>query len=327
LVGIIALLSISLIFLLFLKKNNKSAGNKSETATQEEIEDYKYSYEKLKKESKNLFDTNNFLKIQIQELKAYVKDLEDANVELVGQKEKLQDSKRQLEELQKQKDELFAIAVHDIKNPASIIKGLIELLTDYDLNAKDQQHIIQSLSETSNRIIDLAHNMAQVCARKKPEPEIMAEPGNIKEIIDSVCKRNMAYANNKGIKLINNTSFNIPKVSIDKSKMDEAIDNLVNNGIKYGPAGTIVQIKSFFNQTKITVEITDTGVGFSEEDMINVFQKGVTLSSEPTGGESRSGLGLWIVKKIIEDHGGRITLESKKGVGSKFIFELPIAKK
>lgn len=327
LLGVIAILII-VIFIL-LKGRKGSNGNVSETQKslpKDESEDYKYSYEKIKKEAKNLIEANNFLKIQITELKAYIKDLEDANVQLVTQKEKLQESNRQLSELQRQKDELFAIAVHDIKNPASIIKGLIELLTDYDLNAKEQQQIMQSLSETSIRIIDLAQKMSQVCARTQPEPEMLMEAASLKDIIDSVYKRNMAYANSKNIKLINNTSLNTPNVKVDKGKIDEVIDNLINNAIKYGPEGTVVQVKSFFNQSKVTVEINDTGAGFSEEDMKKVFQKGMTLSTMPTGGETRSGLGLWIVKKIIEDHGGKITLESKKGHGSRFIFDLPINK-
>lgn len=327
--AIILVLLVIIIYLIFsrralLKPEKEKRADKETEKKKEENTDYKYAYDKLKNESKNLFETNGFLKIQIQELKAYVKDLEDANVQLVSQKEKLLDSNRQLADLQKHKDDLFAIAVHDIKNPASIIKGLIDLLTDYDLNAQDQQKIIKSLSETSTRIIDLAQKMSQVCARTKPEPEIILEAASLKEIIDSVYKRNMAYANSKNIKLINNTSLNTPNVMVDKGKMDEVIDNLINNAIKYGPEGTIVQVKSFFNQSKVTVEIIDTGVGFSEEDLKNVFQKGKTLSANPTGGETQSGLGLWIVKKIIEDHGGQISLESKKGKGSRFLFDLPI---
>jgi len=325
LIGVILLLLFIILYLLVLRKPaTKTDEDKNSIQKKEELTDYKYSYDKLKAEAKNLLEANGFLKIQIQELKDYVKDLETANVELVSQKEKLQDSNRQLSELQKHKDDLFAIAVHDIKNPASIIKGLIDLLTDYDLNAQEQQHIIKSLSETSSRIIDLAQKMSQVCARQKSEPEMVMEPASLKEVIDTVYKRNMAYANSKNIKLINNTSINTPNVVIDKGKIDEVVDNLINNAIKYGPEGTIVQVKSFFNQSKVTVEVIDTGVGFSEEDLKKVFQKGEVLSASPTGGETRSGLGLWIVKKIIEEHGGQITLESRKGKGSRFLFDLPI---
>ena len=292
--AVIALLLGVILFLLIKRK----PAEKREVETvvkrnKEEMQDYKYAYEKLKTETKNLFETNGFLKIQIQELKAYVKDLEDANVQLVSQKEKLQESNRQLAELQKQKDDLFAIAVHDIKNPASIIKGLIDLLTDYDLNAQDQQHIIKSLSETSTRIIDLAQKMSVVCARSKPEPEITLESASIKDIIDSVCKRNMAYANSKNIKLINNTSMNIPNVNIDIGKIDEVVDNLINNAIKYGPEGTIVQVKSFFNQSKVTVEVNDTGVGFSEEDLQKVFQKGGNIKLESN--RRRNPFGTWFM--------------------------------
>jgi signal transduction histidine kinase len=181
------------------------------TETEEEFFDYQYAYNNLRKEYERLKDENSFLRNQIDELNSNVKDLENANIQLSKQKERLLDSKRQLEELQAQKEELFTIALHDIKNPASAIKGFVELLEDYDLNANDQQEIMQSLMDTSSKIIELAQQMSVAIARQAPEPAISPEKASIKVITDSVCKRNIAYAKKKGINLINNTSPNTPE--------------------------------------------------------------------------------------------------------------------
>ena len=99
---------------------------------------------------------------------------------------------------------------------------------------------------------------------------------------------------------------------------------MLNNAIKYGPKDTEVILESFFTDTKVTIEVSDNGVGLSEEDLKNIFNKGATLSAKPTGNESSSGLGLWIVKKLVEAHHGKVWVKSKVGKGSTFVVELPI---
>ena len=99
----------------------------------EELADLKYSYKRVKEELKNQTDDNGYLLKQIKGLELSIKNLEAANLHLFEQKERLTESKRQLEILQTQKEELFAHAIHDIKNPASAIKSYLELLNSYDL--------------------------------------------------------------------------------------------------------------------------------------------------------------------------------------------------
>lgn len=284
------------------------------------------SYESLKTDYEAMKENNKQLKKKVEELKSTVAALENANENLSKQKAKLLLNKRQLEELQRQKDELFAMAIHDIKNPAAAIKSYVELLESYDLNANEQQEIMQSLADTSTRIVDLAQKMSLVVAQIKPEPILNMEKGSVKTLVDAVCKRNSAYAIKKKINLINQASPNTPETKMDISQIEEVLDNLVNNAIKYSPEGSVVQIKSYFSDSKITVEVADNGVGIPEHETSRAFDKGVLLSPAPTGGEPRSGLGLWIVKNIVEEHDGRVWLKSKPGAGSTFGFELPIRK-
>lgn len=307
--------------------DDKELSSKKNSQLVQELKEMHLSYYQLKKELDNMKGTNTFLKNQVTSLQLNVKNLESANLELSAQKEKLMDSKHQLQKLQAQKDSLFAMAVHDIKNPAAAIKSYVELLESYDLNAQDQQEILASLVDTSSRIVNLAQQMSVIIAQQAPEPALSLEPASIKSIIDSICNRNFAYAKRKNIKLINNSSPHVPKTLMDISKMEEVIDNLVNNAIKFAPEETVVQVRTFFSETKITVEVEDNGVGLSEEDVKKAFEKGGRLSAQPTGGEGSSGLGLWIVKNIIEEHGGTVSIKSKPGVGSTFGFELPVVKK
>ncbi|MBI9071660.1 MAG: HAMP domain-containing histidine kinase [Melioribacteraceae bacterium] len=316
---VIVLIQLVIIIILFSKKKKSlSVENKNEP------DEIRTAYNTLKDGYKKLENKNRQLSFKVEDLKKNIQLLEDANYTLITQKEKLSLQKLKLEELQEQKDKVFAIAVHDIKNPASAIKGLLELLTSYDLNATEQQEIMESLITSSENILKLTQSIALTIAQEEPNNLIKKEKGSLKEIIDSVVAVNSAGASKKGIKLLNKSSSSIPNIKMDTHKIEEAIDNLVNNAVKYSPLNTEVVIKSYFSTTEVSVEVTDDGVGLSKEDQEKAFKKGVTLTPKPTGGETSSGLGLWIVKTIIEGHGGKVWIKSKLGVGSNFGFSIPI---
>ncbi len=329
--GIIGLQFIVIIFLFTRKKSSSPSTNYQVSSEDKKVPavvngEFKYAYEHLKKEFKILQDENGFQRSQIRELKEKITDLEQANVKLIEKKDKLVESKRQLEEIQNQKEELFAIAIHDIKNPASAIKNYIELIQSYDFNATEQSEIMESMIRSSEQIVELAHEMTTVMAQTQPEPMLSLEQGSLKKIIDAVCTQNKPYAAKKEVNLINKSSFDMPSTKLDPAKMEEVLDNLINNAIKYAPKNSVVNVSTFFTDAKITVEVVDNGVGLSEDDIRRAFQKGGKLSSKPTAGEKSSGLGLWIVKKIIEEHNGRVWVKSKLGSGSTFGFEIPVIK-
>ena len=315
-----------IIILVLLKGKNKIQSNSQDEIDQyyKQVGDLKSAFESCKKNTERLDNKNKRLISEINSLEKNINELEEINITLVQQKENLLAKKTQLEELQKQKDEPLAMAVHDKKNPASVIQSLIQLMEGYDLTATEQSEIMQTLVESTENIIKLSREMTEVIARQKEDSILDIEETSIKEIIDSVCSVNSAYAKKKNIKLLNHSSDSLPKIKLDTQKIKEVVDNLVNNAIKYGPERTIVEVKAYFSETKITVEVSDTGVGLSEHDLKIMFSKGMTLSTKPTGGEHSSGLGLWLSKKIVEEHGGKIWAKSKKGVGTKFYFELPI---
>lgn len=291
---------------------------------QEDFVEVYNSNKRLKDELKDLWEYNEYLKKQKTELEANIKNLEGINVNLLEQKEKLTETKRQLELLHTQKDELFAMAIHDIKNPVSAIRGYIELLNSYDLNATEQHDIMTSLVASSENVVKLTQSMCTIIAQDRPEPTLKFAPSSMKKIIDDICNQNMSYAKAKSIKLFNRSSVGLPDVAMDETKMQEVVENIVNNAIKYGPPESTVEVRTYIKNKMLTVEVQDTGVGIPEDDLKRAFQKGAILTPKPTGLEQSSGLGLWIVKRIIEEHNGKVWVNSKVGSGSTFGFELPI---
>ncbi len=325
LIAIIIILLTIIIFLLRKRKGNKD-DNKIKNQALQELSDLKHSHKRIIEEIKNYKEENDYLRTQIKQLNQNVSMLEEANVHLIKQKEKLAESKRKLELLQTQKEELFAMAIHDIKNPASAIRSYIQLLNSYDLNAAEQQEIMASLVSSSDNIVKVSSDMCEIIAKSMPEPKLSFSNSSLIKIVDDVCNQNISYAKTKSVKLINKGSRDIPDLKIDPEKIEEALDNLVNNAIKYAPEGTVVEVYSYVKQNgskNVIVEVQDNGVGLSEADMSKCFQKGIILSSQPTGLERSSGLGLWIVKRIIEEHNGKVWVKSKLGAGSTFGFDLP----
>ncbi len=284
------------------------------------------SYDIVKNQLAYCHKENSEMQSKMEALAKQISDLEEINSNLTEQKGKLIESKNQLEVLHRKKEELFAIAIHDIKNPASAIKGYIELINNFDISAQEQQELMVSLLQSSEQLMQLAQQVSKSFAEESIEEQKKYQPASIKDIIDSVCSMNQPYAKKKGIKLINKSSSSLPQINADIIKIEEVLENLINNALKYSSHDTMVQVLTYFNSDVLTVEVSDNGPGLSDEDLTRVFSKGAVLSTQPTGGESRSGLGLWIVKTIIEDHNGRVWVKSKKGRGSTFAFELPVLK-
>lgn len=322
--GICLLLIVVVTYLLLNRPKEIPVLNEKRTSetTDKKIQD---ELNHVKLANLQLAEENTFLKEKVNELELNVKDLENANLNLLEQKEKFAESKRQLELLQSQKEELFAIAVHDIKNPASAIKSYIDLLNSYDLNATEQQEIMTSLVASSDDIVKLTQQICLVIAKDKPDITLKFTKTSIKKIIEKTFSQNLSYARTKKVKLINKASQNLPELKLNESKIEEVIDNLLNNAIKFAPPETQVEINSFVKENSIVVEVADNGVGLSQEDLTKIFQKGATLSPQPTGLEHSSGLGLWIAKKMVEEHNGRIWVTSHSGRGSVFSFSLPLA--
>lgn len=323
------IISISIAFLFFMgmiiilaKKNVFSSGHSKENKKM--ISKSTDKYDNLIKEVEKLKSELEKYQIQNGELAAKITELEEHVTVLKKQKNLLLESKKNLEILQKEKDDLFATVVHDIKNPASAIQGFVKLLESYDLNAKDQHQIMEGLFNTSNRIIRLVEDVTKVLETEREISETIFTEFQMNDIVDAVCSRYSGVIKSKELSLKLNKSLDLPTGMMDDNKIDHVIDNLINNAIKFSPPKTEIEIKTFKEGKYIVVEVKDNGYGLNQEDLAKAFEKGGKLSTRPTAGESSTGLGLWIVKRIVEQHHGRVWVKSSKGFGSTFAFRIPI---
>jgi len=307
-----------------LKKDNSS--KKGEKASEEKplkkIEEVKEKVD-LNKENKALKKKVKNLDETIKALEIKVTNLSQSNDELKIEKGKLEEAKKKLEILQKQKDELLEVVAHDLKNPAGAIKNLVDLLESYDLNATDQAEIMETLVQTASRIVDLAAEVTKVIETDKGLFELDIKEMKINEIAENVFERYRSAAEAKDISIKIELDENIPSAKMDSGKIDEVIDNFITNAIKFCKfcsSKSTVLVKTYMENDNLVVAVSDDGYGMGPEEVQKVFKKGIKLSTKPTGNETSTGIGLWIAKKIIDAHQGKIWVKSKKNAGSTFAF-------
>ncbi|MCL2039134.1 MAG: HAMP domain-containing histidine kinase [Bacteroidetes bacterium] len=266
----------------------------------------------------------NVLKQQIDNCNMFSLNIRKQNYNLEQKIKKLEKANKNLEEIQKDKNELFAVIIHDIKNPTTIIKSLVELLRTYDTNSEEQKAIIDDLVISTRQVISLSQEISKVLTLEDSAIKMFYEFANPAILVTEVANRNSINAKNKNQTISVDIEDDLPQFSVDVVKICEVFDNMLSNAIKYTNPGGQIGVKCSKVKDMIQFEFSDTGLGMSEEDLKAAFQRGAKLSAKPTGGETSSGLGLWISKKIIETHKGNIRIRSSLGVGTVFIIQIPI---
>lgn len=254
-------------------------------------------------------------------------NLRNQNAELDRLNEDLKDANTRLHKLNIEKTEFMNIAAHDLKNPLLGIKGVAELLRfDEDLPRDEFDSYLDMIIFSSGNMFQIIKNILNVNLIEEGKLTFHFEKFDVAELINKLILSYNLPANNKNIKInyCNNLSDKILKS--DKHLIYQVFDNLISNALKYSPQQSEICIKAYNDdkKSKLIFEVVDNGPGFSQEDKTKLFGKFSKLSAQPTGGEQSSGLGLFIVNKLLTILKGEVTLESEKGKGSKFIITLPL---
>lgn len=232
----------------------------------------------------------------------------------------------ELRQLNNTKDKFFSIIAHDLRNPFITILGFTDLLlTDY--KELDESEIIFYLEEMK-KSAEISHNLLQNLLQWSRSQTGRIEFNPTKILLKNLVNVNLELlqptAANKEIQIKSEVVDDI-YVQADEDMLNTIIRNLITNAIKFTPKGGTITIaaKEVGKYAEISVE--DTGVGMSEATMANLFRLDTTHSTLGTNQEAGTGLGLILCKEFVEKHDGKIWVESKLGVGSKFIFYLPLA--
>jgi signal transduction histidine kinase len=188
------------------------------------------------------------------------------------------------------------------------------------------QKWIDKIGASSGKINKKINEIRDKAARESGKRNLEETRVDIGKLAEAVVKRHRDYSRWKGIKIddfIEKDCF----VYGDKMVVEDIIDNLVSNAIKFSPHGKTVRVTISKRENLVKIEVKDEGPGFTEEDKANLFKKYKTLSARPTGGELPIGIGLYITRDYVELHKGTIKLESEYGKGALFTVDIPINRK
>jgi signal transduction histidine kinase len=220
-------------------------------------------------------------------------------------------------------NQMLGMVAHELKNPLSTIPLYAGLLKEKIKGKDDLENMCNHIEKASKRMQTLIHEVLETARLQAHEIHLKKNYFDIAVVIARVTAINLVLATAKKQKLYLDITDNV-MVHADENKMAEVFDNLINNAIKYSPAGSEISIKLKPGQQKAIFEVIDQGPGFTEVDKERLFMPFTRLSARPTGGENSTGIGLSIVKMLVDAHGGTINADNNiEKAGAHFIVEIP----
>jgi PAS domain S-box-containing protein len=229
-----------------------------------------------------------------------------------------------LTSLLKEKDKFFSIIAHDLSSPFQTFWGLTEMMTDDDADYTHEEYVEMSkkLNKLARNLYVLLRNLLEWAQMQKGAMDFEPESFNISDVLDPIIETSLTRCEQKGISLINTIEPDISLLA-DKKMVNSILMNLISNAIKFTSRGGSVSVSAkTINDSTIEISVTDTGIGMTKDKLKKLFKLGEKTKSEGTDGELSTGLGLMLCKEFVEKNGGKIRVESKPGIGSKFYFTL-----
>lgn len=220
-------------------------------------------------------------------------------------------------------NDLLSIVAHELKNSLTTIPAYADVIkakSEHDMEITQMcNHIKRSairMDKMIKEMLDMARLQADQVVLRKSEFDMAT-------IVSHVTATNLVLANAKQQKLFVDLDDNI-MIDGDEAKISEVVDNLINNAIKYSPRGSNIYVRLRTKNDKAILQVTDEGPGFTMEDKQKLFLPFTRLSALPTGGENSTGIGLSIVKVMVDAHGGKIIVENnQENHGTTFTVEIP----
>ncbi|MFT4119235.1 DUF3369 domain-containing protein [Bradyrhizobium sp.] len=224
------------------------------------------------------------------------------------------------------KNEILGTVAHDLKNPLGVILGRTEMLKELISTGATANGVVAQVDhirDATKRLTTMVDHLISDAMADAFDITIRREPVDVAALVKEVSEANQPLAVNKQQTITVTAPSNIVTMC-DTDRIREAIDNLISNAIKYSPIGGRIDVAVTHEGNDTIVRVNDEGAGLSPEDIGRLFGRFQRLSAKPTAGESSTGLGLSIVKRIIDMHGGEVTAESAgPGKGSTFTITLP----
>lgn len=223
-------------------------------------------------------------------------------------------------------NQILNTTAHDLKNPLTTIPVRADLIKLKKHDPEVVDTMCDQIKMASLNMIRIIDELLQSGSMEAGEMRLLLVKLNVSYLVSSIVAMNQPLAERKGQIIHFNAETDV-LTNADEGKLNEIVDNLINNAIKYAPFDTNIFVQVYAANDKVIIEVKDEGPGLTVEDKRLLFQRFTRLSAQPTDGEHSTGLGLSIVKVLVEAHGGSILAESEgENKGAKFTVQLPALK-
>jgi signal transduction histidine kinase/uncharacterized membrane protein YuzA (DUF378 family) len=239
----------------------------------------------------------------------------------------LEEDNRKLHDMNRMKDVFLSTASHELKTPLTSVIGYAELLGDKSGRISDEQRseFLKRLRGEAHRLLALIDEILDVSRIECGKLVLHRSPMVLNEVVRSAAETTRSLAESHGSTIVEDFDPSLPLLEIDEVKMRQVVINLLVNAAKYNPRGGRIVVRTGRHNDFATIEVCDEGPGIHPEDaahMFELFRQGLHGADRQAGG---LGIGLHLVKRLTELHGGHVSVKSSPGNGSVFIVRLPLA--
>ena len=240
----------------------------------------------------------------------------------------LQKALERVSELSQLKANFVSNISHELRTPLTHIKGYVELLVSGSLGpiTEEQRHALQVSQQSTGRLETLIDDLIMFAMASRGELSVRQETVDIQRLVNLSVKSSANKAQERGVSLNASIDEDLPLVQADMQKIAWVLNQLVDNGVKFTPsAGRVVVSVKREGENLVIISVTDTGIGIPASHLEEIFEPFHQLDGSTTRRYGGTGLGLSLVRQIIEAHGSMLEVQSIEGHGSTFKFPLLVA--
>jgi PAS domain S-box-containing protein len=253
-----------------------------------------------------------------------VSDMVNDQAERTGRVLILRDISR-YKSLRENQGEFVSTVSHDLRSPLTYMNGYVDMLPMVGEFNDKQRYFAEKISTGIMQMTDLIDKVLDA-SRLDPDGnyQLHREPCDITKVVSDVVYTHIGPAEKKGLTLTTDMSEQLPVLNLDEMMVKRALNNLTDNAIKYTPSGGQIRVRALIKDNDLLLCVQDNGPGLTEENQKHLFERFRRVRRRDHQSVKGSGLGLYIVKRVAERHGGKAWVESAESKGSSFFFSIPM---
>ncbi|MEI6345950.1 MAG: HAMP domain-containing sensor histidine kinase [bacterium] len=286
---------------------------------------------RVKDQTWELEKLNDELEFRVAQRTESLQKLLDEKVKtekvLKAQSEELQKANTELRGLDQAKSDFISVVAHQLRTPLAALKWTLSLFNSGDVGefSDEQKQYMKKMAETNDHMIKLVNDLLDANSVEAGQLSYYFGTVQVEEVIEDAVEELAAFAKTKEVALAY-TKLPLQAVTADAERLHAALQNLIDNAIKYSRPGGTIAVTAEIAGLMLRVSVADQGIGIPDEQKSHVFERFFRARNAIKAENGGTGLGLFIVKKIIEDHGGTIRFVTRENSGTTFTVELPLKK-